>query len=69
MRSDIKDGNLVLIPEAKDEELFLEKMKIFGVLRVDSQASWSSNKKETVIILNQDDGWNTGRQVSNPNSW
>lgn len=63
MKSIVKDGNLVLTPESKTDELFIEKMKIFGVSIVSQQPSWENNKEETVLILKKDDGWNTGNPV------
>lgn len=69
MKSIIKDGNLVLTPESKNDELFLEKMNIFGVSRVSQQPSWETNKNEIVLILKEDDGWNTGKVTKNPGDW
>ncbi len=69
MKSIIKDGNLILTPESKTDELFIEKMNIFGISRISKQPSWDSNKDEIVLILKDDDGWNTGKPVTDPNSW
>lgn len=69
MKSIIKDGNLVLTPESKTDELFLEKMKIFGVSRVSQQASWDSNKNDIIVILKEDDDWNNVKPFKDPNSW
>lgn len=56
MKSIIKDGNLVLTPESKTDELFLENMRIFGVSRVSQQPSSETNKNDIIIILKEDDG-------------
>lgn len=69
MKSIIKDGNLVLTSESKDDELFLEKINIFGVSRVTKQQSWETNKTEIVLILKNDDGWHTGKVTKNPGAW
>lgn len=69
MKSIIKDGNLVLTPESKTDELFLENMRIFGVSRVSQQASWETNKNDIILILKEDDGWNSGKPIKDPNSW